>query len=142
MTNTPFAPQLLTQVDVQEFWRTLIAPLGRHEPRLYVALIGPDHRPLPLLQEIAEIPAVMAPDQAEDLALFLRRTLTGRLDGGSVALLHCRPGPPPVTAEDRAAASTYYSALGGRGVACEVLHLGTDLDILPLPADEARALTA
>ncbi|MEX0428825.1 hypothetical protein AB3X52_14455 [Nocardioides sp. DS6] len=135
----PFTPVLHSQSDVEAAWRRLIQPLGWSSRRLWLMLIGADDRPVPRLLEVTEMPDGLDPDAAAQVAHFLDRVLDECLPGGRLALLLCRPGAGFPTAADRSAAGMLYDACRERGVPMEVIHLATDVAIMPLPADSLPA---
>lgn len=139
MTNADYAPVLRTQSDIEAAWRHLIQPLGWSSRRLWLMLIGPDDRPMRQLVEVTEMPDELDPEMATQVARFLDRLREEVLPEGRLALLICRPGSGFPTVTDRAAAAALYAACRDRGVRTEVIHLATDVAIMPLPADALPA---
>lgn len=139
MTENSFAPVLRTQADLEAAWRRLIQPLGWSSRRLWLMLIGPDDRPIPQLLEVSEMPEQLDEECVADIARFLVRVREEVLADGRLALLLCRPGAGLPTVADREAAAALYAACRERGVPMEVVHLATDADIMPLPADAMPA---
>jgi len=135
----PFTPVLRTQADVETAWRTLVRPLGWSSRRLWLMLIGADDRPVRQLVEVTELPDVVDDEAAGHVAAFLSRVRDELGADGRLALLVCRPGVGLPSADDRASAAALYDACRARGVPMEVIHLATDVDIVPLPADTLPA---
>lgn len=135
-SREPFAPILTCQSDVEAMWRALMRPLGWRRRALWFALVGADGRPLPQLCEIDELPEVIDPDGHAAAAELWRDLLADVVPDGRVALLLVRPGGGGASAADGAIAEGTYAACRAVGVPLEVIHLATDDDIRPLPADE------
>jgi hypothetical protein len=131
----PFAPTLLSQSDVEQMWRALMQPLGWRGRALWFVLVSPDDRPLPRVCEIAELPDRIEPANHALAAEVWRDLLADIVPGGRVALLLVRPGGGGPTETDRAIAEGTYAACRAGGVPLEVIHLATDEDVWPLPAD-------
>lgn len=136
MTPKPFAPVLRTQADVECAWRSLIHPLGWPERRLWFMFVGSDGVPLPMVSELRELPDAIDRASADNDVWAWRAVLDEFDPGGRVALLLCRPGAGVPTVEDRLLATTLYDACRAAGLATEVIHLATDADFYPLPADD------
>lgn len=142
MTNASLTPVLHTQADVEQLWRTLMQPLGWSRRACWFALIGPDDHPLPQLGEFEDLPAQPPPEDLAQAARLWRSLLDEALPGGRVALLVCRPGRGGPTPVDRGIAAAFYAACREAAVPVEVIHLATDEDIWPLPADEVLSRSA
>lgn len=147
MTDTsrePFRPTLRTDADVTTMWQTLIRPLGWHLRRFSLLFVDPAGRPSPQVVEIDDVPASFARAEADHFVEFLGQVLDeiGIADGGSVALLACRPGPDLVTDDDRSLCGALYAAAREAGLRLRLLHLGTDTAIRPMPMDEVLPRTA
>lgn len=140
--SEPFAPVLRTQRDVEEAWRHLVTPLGWPERRLWFMLIGADDRPLPVLNEVTELPDELGPDDAEPAARLWRHVLDSAAPDGRVAVLLCRPGVGGPSPTDRASAAALYAASRDAAVPMEVVHLATDEEFWPLPADAVGRASA
>ncbi|HVX52986.1 hypothetical protein [Nocardioides sp.] len=136
MTNTSLTPILRTQADVEQLWRTLMQPLGWSRRAWWFALVGPDDHPLRQLGEFEDLPPQLPPEEVAQAARLWRGLLDELLPGGRVALLICRPGRGGPTIVDRDTAAAVYDACREAAVPLEVIHLATDEDVWPLPADE------
>lgn len=132
----PFAPTLLSQADVEQMWRTLMQPLGWRRRALWFSLVAPDGRPLPQLCEVADLPEEIDGEGHDAAATLWRDLLADLAPGGRIALLLVRPGCGGPSAADRSIAGGAYAACRAAGVPLEVIHLATDDDVWPLPADE------
>lgn len=148
MTNSdslptqPYVPVLRTQRDVEEAWRALIRPLGWPERRLWFMIIGGDDRPLPVLNEVTDLPDELGPDDADPAARLWRHVLDSAAPDGRIAVLLCRPGRGGPTLADRASAAALYTAGRDARVPLEVVHLATDEQFWPLPADAVGRASA
>lgn len=138
----PFAPTLLCQRDVERMWRALMRPLGWRARALWFVLVGADDRPLPQVCEIAELPDRIDAESHATAARLWRDLLEDLVPGGRMALLLVRPGGDGPTRADRALAEGTYAACRAAGVPLEVMHLATDEDIWPLPADAVLGRSA
>jgi hypothetical protein len=138
----PFAPILLSQSDVEQLWRAVMRPLGWRGRALWFFLVTPDDRPLPRICEIADLPDAIDPQGQEAAAKLWHDLLADIVPGGRIALLLVRPGGGGPSTTDRAIAEGTYAACRAAGVALEVIHLATDEDIWPLPADEVLGRSA
>jgi len=133
----PFAPLLQSQSDVEQMWRTLMRPLGWRTRSLWFVLVASDDVPVPQVCEIAELPEEIDPDGHAAAAELWRDLLADVLPGGRVAMLLTRPGVGIPSAVDRTIAAGTYAACRAVGVPLEVIHLATDDDAWPPPADDA-----
>jgi hypothetical protein len=140
--NEKFAPILKSQSDVEQMWRVLMQPLGWGARALWFALVTHDDRPLPRLCEIPALPDEIDPDGHAAAATLWGDLIADVVPGGRIALLFVRPGVGGPTEVDRALAANTYAACRACGVPLEVIHLATDEDVWPLPADEVLDRTA
>jgi len=139
---TPFLPRLTTQIEVERFWQTLIRPLGWRHRSVWFVVIGPDDLPIPAMNEIDELPDLADGLVADRLAAGLRRILDRVEPDGRLALLISRPGAGGLTDEDRCAAGSLYAGCRRHRLPVEVIHVATDTEVLPVPADDTFVLTA
>lgn len=140
--NSPYRPLLRSQADVQEMWSTLMRPLGWRRPALWFALVDEDDRPLPVLNEVDELPPDLDEEMVAHLAVVLRAVLDEFAPTGRVALLYCRPGRGGLRPEDHRIAAALYAGCRAGGVPLEVVHLATDDLVRPLPLDEVGIRSA
>lgn len=133
MNEDTYRPTVRSQADLEKVWRHLMRPLGFGGGSIWMLRLEPGGRVVPHLLEIAE--AELAPEEPDAFAGLLE-DLEGVDPGGSYAFLRSRPGPGGVTSDDRAWARFLYAAGRAAGVRLEVVHLATDTDVVPLPADE------
>lgn len=136
----PYAPVLRTQADVEAAWRHLINPLGWPEPRLWFMFVGADGVPLPQLGQIEAMPAEIGAEGATKVATMMG-SLIDDMGFDRVAFLLCRPGGGPPGASDLKNATDLYAACRAAAAPCEVIHLATDDDFWPVPADAVKART-
>lgn len=132
--KTPYAPVLRTQADVEAAWRQLINPLGWPEPRLWFMFVGADGVPFPQLSQIEEMPAEIGPDGAESVATVMSHLVTD-MGFERVEFLLCRPDDGPPSPTDQKNAADLYEACRAAAVPVGVVHLATDRDFWPIPAD-------
>jgi hypothetical protein len=145
MTNSSresYSPTLATDADVTTMWQSIINPLGWHNARMYVVAIDRDRRLTPVVTEIDEVPARFTADNAGALMETYVQVLDEFVPGGSLAILVCRPGCPQVTDDDRRWCRNLYDAGRDADIPLELLHLGTDTEIVPVPMDEVLPRTA
>jgi hypothetical protein len=135
-SSQPHLPLLSTQADVTALWRDLIRPLGWHRHRVYAVAIGSDRRPLPVMNEIDDLPAALSDGEAHQLMELLAEV--GDLIGpeGSFALLYVRPGGGRPSPDDLAVCERLYAAARRDGLPLESIHVGTDDAITPAPMDD------
>ena len=132
-----FAPIIRTQSDLEAAWHFLMGPWGFGGASVWMLVVLPDDTLLPHLTEIAEADE---PPDAEQTARFAEVLVgLGLRPGERLAFLRSRPGGPDVTATDRAWAASLYAGARAAGAPCEVVHLATEGDVRPLPADELPA---
>ena len=131
-----YAPVIQTQADLEEVWRTLMSPLGFGGHSVWLMFIGADDRPVPQLTQIEDAETPPDGQVLDGLAQVLGSVVEELVPGGRVACLRSRPGSAAVTADDRAWASGLYDACRRAGLPAEVVHLATDVELLPLPLDE------
>jgi len=141
MTDETFAPTIRTQADLEAAWRALMGPwgYGRHSLWLMVLL---DDVPVPQLTEVEGCTEPPDTTTTEQFARLLAR-LSGDLGPGlRFAMLRTRPGPSHVEELDREWARSVYDACALAEVACEIVHLGTEERVRPLPPDEVMLASA
>lgn len=132
-----FAPIIRTQSDLEAAWQHLMGPWGFGGASIWMLVVLADDSVLPHLTEIAQ--ADEPPDAAG--VEHFAEVLAG-LDlepGDRLAFLRSRPGGAQVTHDDRAWAESLYASARRAGVPCEVVHLATEGDVRPVPADELPA---
>jgi hypothetical protein len=113
MSQTPYAPVIRTQADLEKAWRHLMEPLGFcDEP--------------PTEEQEASLARLLGHFGPDARVVFLR-SRPGR--GG--------PGP-----DDLAWARSLYAACRTAAVPTEAVHLATDDTLVPLPMDEVLAQSA
>lgn len=147
MTNSsrePFSPILSTDADVTTMWRTIINPLGWHTRRLYIVFVAPEGRPNPQIIEVDEMPDGFSPEDADVFVDFLGHIVrdVDDVDAGSAALMFARPGSALLTEDDRSLCRELYAAAQRSGVRLELVHVGTDTEIVPAPMDEVLPRSA
>jgi hypothetical protein len=140
--QTPFAPVIRTQTDLQEVWHHLMGPWGVEGHSIWLMAIGPDDRPIPQLTEITDTVEPPDEDHVLDLAAFLLQAGEQAAPGTRLALLRSRPGPDVVTAEDRAWAAALYAAGRRAQVPVDVVHRATLAGVVPIPMDDALGAIA
>lgn len=136
MTKKNFRPVLRTQADVERFWTTICHPLGWERHDLWFVLVGADGRPLPIVQDVRDLPGAVDPDFVRSLVGVWRRVREEVVPDGSFAVLLCRPGPAAIQAGDRDWARALSAEAAAAGVPLEVIHVASDVAITPLPLDE------
>lgn len=137
-----FAPTLHSQSDVERMWRTLMTPLGWRTRSLWFVMVAPDDIPVPQVCEIGDLPEEIDHDGHVAAAELWRKLLADVLPGGRIAMLLSRPGHGSPGPQDRAIAAGTYAACRAAGVPLEVIHLATDDEIHPLPADAVLSRSA
>lgn len=138
-----FRPSIRTQSDLEHVWRTLMGPLGFSRQSIWVMLICADDRPFPRLTEVEQADA--PPTATEEMAGFadVIGELAGEFaPGGRIAFLRSRPGAGGLTAEDRGWARALYDVARLTGVPVEVVHRACDVDLVPVPMDDALPASA
>ena len=135
MTDTPFAPTVQTQSDLQEVWRRLMGPWGFDGHSIWMMLIV-DDKPLPQLTEITGSEEPLEARHLGGLVELLRMLDQGVASGARFAFLRSRPGPDVITENDRAWAACLYAAARSAAVPCEVVHLATRRAVRPIPPDD------
>lgn len=135
MDKKPFRPTIRTQTDLEDAWRHLMGPWEFGGPSVWMVVIV-DDQPLPVITEITQ--AEVPPDERgrQSFAVFLDRVSADVGEGSRFAFLRSRPGGSTVTDLDRAWAAAMYDACRTADVTCEVVHLATEGEVRPLPADE------
>jgi len=139
--GAPYAPLLRSQRDVEDVWRALVRPLGWASRSLWFLLIDAGDRPMPILNEVKDLPDELDREDAATAVALWRTVLDEVAPAGRVAALLCRPGRGGPTAADRASASVLYQAGRAGGVPLEVVHLATDEQFWPMPADAVGSLS-
>ena len=132
-----YTPTVTSQADLEEVWRTLMQPLGFARRSLWFMAVGPDGTVIPQLNQIEDCEQLPLPEQLLGALSTIHGVLDDLVPGARIAFLRSRPGGQGVDAEDRAWARELYGAARAVGAPLEVVHLATDADIWPLPADAA-----
>jgi len=140
--TTPFRPVIRTQLDLEATWRRLMEPLGFAGHSVWMMLVGPDDRPVPQITEIEDCDEPPDVHHLTGLADFLRHLHGDLPRGARFAFLVSRPGSGGVTDSDRTWASGLYWAAREAGVPIEVVHRANDVDLVPVPMDEAMPNSA
>lgn len=135
-TPPPDRPVIRSQTDLERAWRTLMEPLGFSTRTMWVMFVDPDDRPFPQLLEVSDLPARPTAEDEEAVAAFLHHLPVAPGSGARLAFLLCRPGRDGVGAADRAWAASVYDACRAADVPCEVVHLATDVSLVPIPMDD------
>ena len=133
--SQPFRPTIRTQADLEQAWRTLMEPLGFSRSSVWMMLLDADGHPLPQLTEVEDCDRPPSPELLEGFADLAGTLVADLAPGGRWAFLLARPGGAGVTALDRAWAGGLVTACLAAGVRTEVVHLATDVDLVPLPYD-------
>lgn len=131
----PHRPSIRTQADLEATWRRLMEPLGFSRHSLWLMLLDADGRPVPQLVEIDDAHRAPGEEDLDGFAHFVLDLVTDLVPGGRLAALRSRPGVGGPDADDLGWARVLVGACRRVGVATEVVHLATDVDLLPLPYD-------
>jgi hypothetical protein len=131
--------RIRTQSDLHDAWRQLMEPLGFSGHSVWLMLIEADDRTVPHLTQIEDAQQPPGPVQREGFAEMLRSLVDDLVPGGRVAFLRSRPGGGGLTPDDRAWARGLYETGRQAGVEVEVVHRACDVDLVPVPMDEALA---
>jgi hypothetical protein len=137
-----FDPIIRSQSDLHDAWSTLMGPLGFSGHSIWLMLIQADDRPLPHLTQIEEAKRLPTREENGHLAETLQMLVSEVVPGGRVAFLRSRPGGGGLTLEDKAWAQSLYDAARLAGVPAEVVHRACDVDLVPVPMDDALAQPA
>jgi hypothetical protein len=129
-----YRPTVRTQADLEQVWRHLMEPLGFGGRSVWMMRVASDGCAVPHLLEITEADDAPTPAESGSFAGLLR-DLNAADPGGSFAFLRSRPGRG-IDDTDRGWAGFLYDAGRAAGVRLEVVHLATDVDLVPLPLDE------
>jgi hypothetical protein len=126
---------LLTDADLEEFWRELMGPLGFARRALWIAFATDDGRLSHQLVEIGDLPRTPSPQDCDGFADLLSGL---HQDTGvcRFAFLLVRPGPGGAARDDRTWAAALHPAVHAAGVRCEPVPLATDTRLVPLPVDD------
>ena len=142
MDETPFAPVIRSQSDLEEVWRKLMGPLGFGGHSVWLMFVQPDGTPLPHLTQIEECVRPPTPPERANFVALLKTLRAEMTAGERVVFLRSRPGRAAVLPDDLAWARSLYDACRAAGVETDVVHLATDEALVPLPMDEVLAQTA
>lgn len=124
-----------TAIELHQYWRELMKPLGFSQRRLYFVFLDHERRAVPQIHEISDIPA--RPDR--EFLDSLMSILDHFSDSFAFALLLARPGDHSMDAQDRAWARELVAASRRAGIALEPIHLANDLDLVPFAGDDLAA---
>jgi hypothetical protein len=133
-----FRPTIRGQQDLEDAWRYLMSPLGFSGTSLWFMLIDADDQPVPQVTQIDDAARAPTPAEIAGLADVIGELRDEHVPGGRVAFLRSRPGRPALTREDRAWARALYGIGQVSDLPVEVVHLACDVDVVPLPMDDAH----
>ncbi|NYD43145.1 hypothetical protein [Nocardioides panaciterrulae] len=142
MSETPYAPVIRSQADLEDAWRHLMEPLGFGGHSLWLMFVQPDGTPLPHLTQIEECVRPPTPPELNSFVALLRSLGSEMCAGERIVFLRSRPGRGGPTPDDLAWARSLYDACRRAEVETDVVHLATDDMLVPLPMDEVMARTA
>ncbi|MFN8195814.1 MAG: hypothetical protein U0R80_16245 [Nocardioidaceae bacterium] len=138
-----YRPVITTQADVEEMWRFLMGPLGFGRQSLWFVLVAGDGALVPHVSQIDDVPASATDEEVGAVVDFIHELVSDLGDPSwRVAFLRSRPGGRGPTPQDREWASALVRACRKVGQRCEVVHLATDHDVVPLPEDDLMAVPA
>lgn len=132
-----YDPVITCQADLESAWRHLMGPLGFSRPSLWFLAVAPDGRIDRRIVQIEECDEVPTPEQMLALVSGVGTVVDDVVPGARIAFLRSRPGRQGVDADDRAWAAGLYGAARAVGASLQVVHLATDHELVPLPADAA-----
>jgi len=142
MSDTPYAPVLRTQADLEDAWRQLMGPLGFSGHSLWLMFVQADQTPLPHLSQVEGTVAPPTAQEQLNLVGFLK-CLRGEMRRGErIVFLRSRPGRGGARPDDLAWARSLYDACRAAEVETDVVHLATDDVLVPLPMDDVVAESA
>ncbi|WP_299050773.1 hypothetical protein [uncultured Nocardioides sp.] len=133
--DSPFRPLIRTQADLEATWRRLMEPLGFSRHSVWILMIDADDRPVPQIIEIDDAHHLPPDLEAEGFGPFARHLLDDVVPGGRLAMLRTRPGSGGPDADDLGWSRILLAGCRSAGVPTDVVHLATDVDLLPLPLD-------
>ena len=136
MSETPYAPVIRTQSDLEEVWRHLMGPLGFGGHSLWLMFLRADGTPLPHLSQVEDCVRPPAPAEQASFVALLRTLRSEMRKGERIVFLRSRPGRAVPLPDDLAWARLLYDACRVAGVETDVVHLATDEALLPLPMDQ------
>ena len=113
--------------ELDQFWHTMMGPLGFTRRKLWVLFLADDGLPVPQLMEIEDVPSVPDAMTCESLMSLCEMVLDDVIPGGSVALLLTRPGSDQMSDTDRAWARTLIAAAASEGVELWPVHMANDV---------------
>ena len=125
-----------SQADVQQMWRDLMGAGGFGGRSIWLTILEADGHTTPLISEITECDSPLDHLEQERFATLLRHLCLDGVPGGRVALLCSRPGTHGLDDEDRRWAASLYASCRLAEVHHEVVHLATELGVVPVPFDE------
>jgi hypothetical protein len=137
MESPPLEITIRTDADVRTLWMSLVPPAERQRRSLWLVLLDGDERTLPVAFPFDDPPAEPDTLLCRNLGKILR-DLTSTGPAASAVLLLCRPGPEPVTGQDRRWASAIRTELG-TGLCHWPLFLATPFGLHSLEADALSA---
>lgn len=129
-TRTPDMPEVRTQSDLAELWRSFMGPGCFGLRTLWILAIDSNGRALPPLLPIDDLPP--RPNRFPDESIKeIVEVLVREVDADNVAFLISRPGRSVVTGDDRAWARA-LRAVSPRWP----VHLATADKITVIPTDD------
>jgi hypothetical protein len=135
MTTTPLADVPIRSADeLTNRWMMLLNPPVFGARSLWLSWFGSDHRMLPVVVPMDDLPLVPEPALVMGLRQVHDSILEEQLGGdGHLALALCRPGQPEITEDDDEWAEALRSALDdGQIDGSWSLHLGAGGSVVPL----------
>ena len=139
--DATYRPIIRTQADLDAAWRHLIGAFAFDGRSVWMMTIEADQRPIPHVTEFSELDELPGATFLRQLTGLLRRVFD-EVPPDRLAFLVSRPGVDGVRPADRAWALALHQLARDLSLGCDVVHLATDLDVVPLPLDELDTVTA
>lgn len=125
-------PPIRTADDLYRQWCAMMGPLGFAARSLWILLLEPDGRPLPVLPRIEELPGLPQRRTLRNLITICDRVMAQEVgEGGRVAMLLSRPGASRLTTSDQAWAEGLEREAARCTLSLMPFHIATDEAIVP-----------
>lgn len=125
-------PPIRTAADLYRHWYSMMGPLGFADRSLWILLLEPDGRPLPVLSRMEQLPGLPQRRPLRNLITTMERVVAEQIgDCGRIAMLLSRPGHSQLTTSDQAWAEGLGREVARSTLSLMPFYIATDEAIVP-----------
>ncbi len=126
---------IISDRDLDRFWRAAMEPLGFGSRRFWITMIAPDGAPTGVMINIDDVPLALD-DDADNLMVAVGEPLRCQVPGGTLAILFCRPGRDAMNLLDRRLALDIIRAAARADVPLQPIYFANDVSLRVFAVDD------